>query len=116
MSEMVPVSLESISGGAILEAVDAALEELVKNIQDPNTQATKVREIAVKIKVKPNEARTHAVVESGVSAKLAPQAPIITSLVCGKRNGIATAHVMVGAEIEDVPLPLNVEPIRKEAK
>ena len=65
------ITLNNLNNGAVPELFDEAWEKLLDNIADPNTDNDKVRELTIKIKVKPSEKRTGAaVVGVKVEAKL----------------------------------------------
>lgn len=61
------VTLENLAGGALKERFDAALEKVMANIYDENTQANAIREIQLSVKMKPSDDRK--VVQYVVSAK-----------------------------------------------
>jgi len=74
-------TLEQLAMGAVMEAFDYELQNVVENILDPNTEAKAKREITIKLKVKPNEHRNMADVEAHTASKLAPARPIETTLL-----------------------------------
>jgi len=51
------LSLANLKGGAAIEAFDLILNEVLTNIQDPNTDTKPTREITLKVKFKPDEDR-----------------------------------------------------------
>ena len=69
------LSLVNIKGGALLEAVDIRLNEIVENLKDPNTTDDK-RELTIKIAIKPDPERQFAQVVSSCSCKLANVTPM----------------------------------------
>lgn len=73
--------LEQLAMGAVMEAFDHELQNVVQNVLDPNTEAKAKREISIKIKVKPNEHRNMADVEAHTASKLAPARPVETTLL-----------------------------------
>lgn len=48
------INLETFANGAFTAQVNRAIEEVTKNIQDPNTDAGTARKITVTIAFKPN--------------------------------------------------------------
>lgn len=78
------IDLESFANGAFTQQINRELENVTKNIQDPNTDATAKRRITVVIEFKPNEARNF--ITTGVQAKstLAPSLGAVTALSMGK--------------------------------
>lgn len=88
------VTLASLANGAAVEAFDYELERALENILDPNTKPTVVREVTLKVKIKPSEDRALASVEFGASSKMAPVKTLGTRFFIGNREGkpIATEH------------------------
>lgn len=94
------INLEVFANGAFTEQINRAIEEVTKNIQDPNTDATAARKITVTIAFKPNEKRDF--VATGVQTKvaLAPALGAVTAMSMGKdiRTGEVQA-VEIGSQI-----------------
>ena len=80
------LSLVNIKGGALLEAVDIRLDEIVENLKDPNTTDDK-RELTIKIAIKPDPERQFAQVVSSCSCKLAPDKSISTHAAISMSGG-----------------------------
>lgn len=74
MSEGGPslVSAADLSGGAVIEKLDAELSKAWENIRDAMTDATKARTVTCKITIKPDENRDEASIGIVVSSSLAP--------------------------------------------
>ena len=85
------VSLETLKGGAVLERFHDALAQVVANVADPNTKADAARTITITVKFKPDDHRSMAAVGIEVATKLAPPAPLGTSVFLGVRNGEVVA-------------------------
>lgn len=83
MTKLHNVSLETLAGGAVPERFDRELERVLKNIADPNTDAQAVREISVKVRIKPAADRESAVVRLDVASKVAPAKPVATPIHFG---------------------------------
>lgn len=104
------INLETFANGAFTAQVNRAMEEVTKNIQDPNTEPGATRKITVTIGFKPNQERNF--VATGVQTKttLAPALGAVTALSMGKdiRTGEVEA-VEIGNQIpgqmsmEDLP-------------
>ena len=104
------INLETFASGAFTAQVNRAMEEVTKNIQDPNTEPSATRKITVTIGFKPNQDRNF--VATGVQTKttLAPALGAVTALSMGKdiRTGEVEA-VEIGNQIpgqmsmEDLP-------------
>ena len=94
------IDLETFANGAFTAQVNRAIEEVTKNIQDPNTEAAATRKITVTIGFKPNQERNF--VATGVQTKttLAPALGAVTALQMGKdiRTGKVEA-VEIGNQI-----------------
>jgi len=111
------VSLASISGGAVVERFDLALQEVLNNIIDPNTDAKKARTITLKFTVKPDEDREVCTVSIGSETKLAPISQLNTHIFVGmdKGKGVACERSVKQSNMfTETPLPANVTPIKKE--
>lgn len=85
------INLENLANGAFTAQVNRAIEEVTKNIQDPNTEPGATRKITVTIGFKPNQERNF--VATGVQTKttLAPALGAVTAFSMGK--DIATGAV-----------------------
>lgn len=78
------INLETFANGAFTAQVNRAIEEVTKNIQDPNTEPGAARKITVTIGFKPNQERNF--VATGVQTKttLAPALGAVTAISMGK--------------------------------
>lgn len=81
------LSITTMNGGGIVEAIDEVLSQIADNIADVNTPPDKVREVNVKIKIKPDKNRVLGTADIIVSAKLQPQEPQVVSIVFDKKDG-----------------------------
>ena len=105
------IDLEKFANGAFSAQVNRAIEEVTKNIQDPNTEPGATRKITVTIGFKPNQERNF--VATGVQTKttLAPALGAVTAFSMGKdiRTGkVAAVEVSAGQipgqmSVKDVP-------------
>lgn len=77
------INLETMAGGALAEKINQAMEEVARNIQNPNTNPMTKREITVKIKFSPNKSRNVSNTSIAVSTKLAPTEEIDTQISMG---------------------------------
>ena len=78
------VNLEELVGGGLQEVFAKAMEEVVENMQNPNTPYKNKREITIKLKFEQNEDRDDAAVDISVTTKLAPVKPMATRMAIGK--------------------------------
>ena len=96
MSEEKNVSIATLSEGAAVERFDLALQDVLTNVQDVNTDWKKARTITMKVTIKSNEERDISAVVVEVDRKLAPIKPFGTMLFTGRDKdgkGYATEHV-----------------------
>lgn len=78
------VNLSDIAGGALQEKFQVALQEVLCNMQDPNTPWKNKREITIKLKLVQNEDRDDVSCEISVEKKLAQAKPVGTKFAVGK--------------------------------
>ena len=77
------INLETLAGGAFVEKLTKALAEVAQNIQDPNTNATAKRGIAVNIRFSPSKSRQVVSTAITVQTKLAATEAIETQMIMG---------------------------------
>lgn len=73
------IKISEIAGGALQEKIQLALQDIFRNMQDPNTPYKKMREITVKMKFTQNEERNDVKCDIFVEKKLASARPVATS-------------------------------------
>lgn len=88
---MSKVNLEEFAGGALQEKFDDAMDKVLANLMDPNTQWKNKRKISVEITFEQNEDRDDTSVNVSVVPKLAPVKPIATRMSIGR--DLATGEV-----------------------
>jgi len=81
---MNPIELKDVAGGALQEKAQGALEDVFKNLQDPNTPWKNKREVVIKLKFTQNEDRDDTTCEISVDKKLAPTKAVETKFAIGK--------------------------------
>ena len=108
------VSLENLGSGAATELFDLELQRVLDNISDENTKPTALREVTLKIKIKPSEDRDYGEVEISCVAKLAPVKPFPTNIFIGRHLGrtVATEHNPKQAKLFETPDNVKVMPER----
>ena len=99
----VTLRAESMAGGALLEALDYALEETLANVLDPNTDAKKPRKITATITIKPDANRDMGALSFEVKTGLASPTPVETSIIIDRDKASGKA---VGAELRRDENPL----------
>ena len=71
-------SLHDLAGGALQEKVNQAFEQVMKNMQDPNTPWKNKRKINLTLSFEQNEDRTDCTCDISVDTKLASVKPVST--------------------------------------
>ena len=77
------LTLANFGEGAVNEIFDRELQRVLKDIMDPNTEATAQREVTLKIVIKPDEERDLGVVGVKASSRLAGSRAFISKLAFG---------------------------------
>lgn len=88
------VTLNNIADGAALELFQSELDAVLRNIQDPNTDAKQKRVIVLEVTFLPDEEREVGEVRVKVSAKLAGLRGAKTRVFFGRHRGqlVATEY------------------------
>lgn len=81
------VTLENLKAGGALQLFDDELNKVLENIMDPNTEPEAVREVTLKVKIKPDKDRATASVQVIPTSKLAPAVALGTRMFFGKKGG-----------------------------
>lgn len=89
--EIKTVTAETLGMGAALERINDGFQEVLANIQDPNTAAEATREIILKIKIKPKKDRSSCEYQIHMNTKLSGAKPVAGILFVGKQKGRLTA-------------------------
>lgn len=102
------IDLEKFANGAFSAQVNRAIEEVTKNIQDPNTEALATRKITIGFK--PNQERNF--VTTGVQAKttLAPALGTVTAMSMGR--DIKTGNVEAVEVGNQIPGQMSVQDLQ----
>ena len=98
------IELADLLGGALQEQFARAFENVIENLQNPNTSFKATREINIKLKFTQSERRDDAKCAVLVTEKLAPQAPMETGFAIGR--DLATGEVYAeeyGAQLRMLP-------------
>lgn len=78
------INLEQFAGGKLSVQLNKALEKVTENVQDPNTDAQKVRKINVSISLRPNDERNFVSTTVETKLSLAPELGATTALSMGR--------------------------------
>lgn len=88
MSEPLPVvTLAGLCDGAALELFQSEFDKVLRNIADPNTEATDVRKVTVVIALQPDDEREVGEVNVKVTSKLAGVKGARTRVYFGRHKG-----------------------------
>lgn len=103
------INLEQFAGGKLSVQLNKALEKITENIQDPNTDAQKVRKINVSISFRPNDERNFAATTVETKLSLAPELGATTALSMGR--DLRTGEVEAVEIFNQIPGQMNVEDV-----
>lgn len=92
MGELQELTLANIGGGVVPELFGRELAEVLKNIDDPNTEAKKKRTIVLEIEISPAESREVAHILVKCKSKLAPVSPAVALTYFGKKGSALHAY------------------------
>lgn len=102
-------NLEEFAGGKLSVQLNKALEKVTENIQDPNTDAQKVRKINVSISFRPNDERNFAATTVETKLSLAPELGATTALSMGR--DLRTGEVEAVEIFNQIPGQMNVRDV-----
>ena len=77
---------DGLAGGEVGNNFQRAIQEVLANIADPNTDPKKKREVNIKLIFVPDENRDLATVSIQTNAKLAPSVEAFTRIAIAKNN------------------------------
>lgn len=103
------INLEQFAGGKLSVQLNKALEKVTENIQDPNTDAQKVRKINVSISFRPNDERNFVATTVETKLSLAPELGATTALSMGR--DLRTGEVEAVEIFNQIPGQMNVEDV-----
>lgn len=86
-TQVVRIDLNKIADGDLHKKVEAAFEEVVKNMKNPKTPWKNTREIKIKMSFTQNEDREYCICNISVEKKLANEKGVQTSFEIGKFKG-----------------------------
>lgn len=81
---MEKINLQEVAGGALQEKANQALQQVLENMQNPNTPWKNKRVVTIKMAFSQNEDRDDSTCEISVETKLAPVKPVETKFSIGK--------------------------------
>ena len=86
---MRPVSLETLHNGVVIDMFNEELSKVLANIADENTKPDAVRQITLKVTIKPDKSRQGAATAVDVTSRLCPVQPS-TGMMFFRRGGRRT--------------------------
>ena len=102
-------NLEEFAGGKLSVQLNKALEKVTENIQNPNTDAQKVRKINVSISLRPNDERNFVSTTVETKLSLAPELGATTALSMGR--DLRTGEVEAVEIFNQIPGQMNVDDV-----
>lgn len=113
MTKAQEITLETLAGGGVVEALAVELDKVLADIQDPNKAPEAKRTITLKIVFAPDEERESVVIAVHPTSKLAPRQPFGVQAYLGRRNGklVAVTFNPKQHEIFDEDQDASVHPI-----
>ena len=103
------IDLEQFAGGKLSVQLNKALEKITENVQDPNTDAQKVRKINVSISFRPNDERNFVATTVETKLSLAPELGATTALSIGR--DLRTGEVEAVEIFNQIPGQMNVDDV-----
>lgn len=103
------INLEQFAGGKLSVQLNRALEKITENVQDPNTDAQKVRKINVSISFRPNDERNFVATTVETKLSLAPELGATTALSMGR--DLRTGEVEAVEIFNQIPGQMNVDDV-----
>ena len=103
------IDLEQFAGGKLSVQLNKALEKITENVQDPNTDAQKVRKINVSISFRPNDERNFVATTVETKLSLAPELGATTALSMGR--DLRTGEVEAVEILNQIPGQMNVDDV-----
>ena len=103
------INLEQFAGGKLSVQLNKALEKITENVQDPNTDAQKVRKINVSISFRPNDERNFVATTVETKLSLASELGATTALSMGR--DLRTGEVEVVEIFNQIPGQMNVDDV-----
>lgn len=103
------IDLEQFAGGKLSVQLNKALEKITENVQDPNTDAQKVRKINVSISFRPNDERNFVATTVETKLSLAPELGATTALSMGR--DLRTGEVEAVEIFNQIPGQMNVDDV-----
>lgn len=105
------INLEQFAGGKLSVQLNKALEKITENIQDPNTDAQKIRKINVSISFRPNDERNFVSTTVETKLSLAPELGATTALSMGRDLRTGKVEAVEIFNHNQIPGQMNVDDV-----
>lgn len=105
------INLEQFAGGKLSVQLNKALEKITENVQDPNTDAQKVRKINVSISFRPNDERNFVATTVETKLSLAPELGATTALSMGRDLRTGKVEAVEIFNHNQIPGQMNVDDV-----
>lgn len=89
---MEKVKLSNLQHGIVVDMFDEEFGKVLRNIADDNVKPDAVREICIKIQIKPDKTRQTAATKIDVTSKLAPVKPSDGMMFIGTEDNEVVAY------------------------
>ena len=93
------LTIATLENGAIIERLEAELKDVLQDCANVNKDPESVREINLKIKVKPDNSRTLLLIGIETSTKLGKRYPVIAKAFLDEDTGTAIEPTMKQKEL-----------------
>lgn len=113
------IRLATLANGGLAERFEDALQRLLQNIQDPNTDPKATRKLSVVLTWKPDKERATAGVGVEVKLSLADHEGLATTVFMGfdgQRVVAKEQEIQQGRLFEDPEIKDNVRPLKEATR
>lgn len=114
------LTLENLQGGGLGELFQRELDRVLRNIDDPNTPAEKIRRITIDLLIKPTEDRESAAIATAVRSTVPGVTTKASMIFLAKESGHPIAYLrdprqseLFGEDQEHEDHDNNVTPLKK---
>jgi len=104
------LSIATIAGGAVIEALDYEFQRVFDNIVDPNTKAESARTLTLQVKIKPDKSRSKATITFLAKAGLQPAEAVESDVYITDKRGKAVVVESQPPVQHELPVGDNVSP------
>jgi len=110
-------AIADLMGGAVSERFKVALDDVLRNIHDPNTDAKKKREITIKLTISPSKDRSTADFSLNVRPTLAPPMTLSSTVMITRDDSGNVTATEIGDQLPgQTEMPEAAEPLPNVVK